>query len=212
LASLSNFYANSEQIIGRVNRLIAVWPTDDVLPAEGYEHLKTNYKKLSRALKDVRDISEEEAKYANFCASPKSVTFFVSAIDSVLEKLNVLIALRQAPESLPQGKIVTPSIILDSCLVMHLLFREAKQAPATIITHYRSCVGYTTFDICTPAGNDSGRTFAWFDGPYSSHTVLSRTQGTQRSACEAIAITRRANSGVPPTCWKDSRRRHSGCR
>jgi hypothetical protein len=111
LASLSNFYANSEQIIGRVNRLIAVWPTDDVLPAEGYEHLKTNYKKLSRALKDVRDISEDEAKYANFCASPKSVTSFVSAIDSVLEKLDVLIALRQAPESLPQGKIVTPSII-----------------------------------------------------------------------------------------------------
>ncbi|KAJ8593972.1 hypothetical protein M405DRAFT_557631 [Rhizopogon salebrosus TDB-379] len=88
LASLSNFYANSEQIIGRVNRLIAVWPTDDVLPAEGYEHLKTNYKKLSRALKDVRDISEDEA----------------NAIDSVLEKLNVLIALRQAPESLPQEK------------------------------------------------------------------------------------------------------------
>ncbi|OAX44310.1 hypothetical protein K503DRAFT_765119 [Rhizopogon vinicolor AM-OR11-026] len=90
LASLSNIYASSKyvEIIGRVNRLISVWPTDDVLPADGYDGLKTNYKHLSRALKDVRDINDEEVK----------------AIDSVLEKLNVLIALRNASESLSQEK------------------------------------------------------------------------------------------------------------
>ncbi|KAG2155820.1 SGF29 tudor-like domain-containing protein [Suillus bovinus] len=90
LVSLSNIYANSGSLetIGRVNRLISAWPTDDVLPAEGYDNLKTNYKRLSSALKDVRHISEEEVK----------------AIDSVLDKLSVLIALRNAPELPSQEK------------------------------------------------------------------------------------------------------------
>ncbi|KAG2344541.1 hypothetical protein BDR05DRAFT_999285 [Suillus weaverae] len=90
LASLSNIYANpsSLETIGRVNRLISAWPTDDVLPAEGYDNLKTNYKRLSSALKEVRHINDEEIK----------------AIDSVLEELDILIALRKAPESLSQEK------------------------------------------------------------------------------------------------------------
>ncbi|KAG1848715.1 SGF29 tudor-like domain-containing protein [Suillus subalutaceus] len=90
LASLSNIYANpsSLETIGRVNRLISAWPTDDVLPAEGFDNLKTNYKRLSAALKGVQQINNEEVK----------------AIDSVLEKLDVLIALRQAPELPSQEK------------------------------------------------------------------------------------------------------------
>jgi SAGA-associated factor 29 len=85
LASLSNIYVNhnSVETIGRVNRLISAWPTDDVLPAEGFDNLKTNYKRLSSALKEVQQINDQEVK----------------AIDSVLEKLDVLIALRKAPES-----------------------------------------------------------------------------------------------------------------
>ncbi|KAG2057723.1 hypothetical protein BDR06DRAFT_980753 [Suillus hirtellus] len=90
LVSFSNIYASpsSLETIGRVNRLISAWPTDDVLPAEGYDHLKTNYKRLSSALKDVQHINEEEVK----------------AIDNVIEKLDVLIALRKAPEFPSQEK------------------------------------------------------------------------------------------------------------
>ncbi|KAG2151414.1 SGF29 tudor-like domain-containing protein [Suillus clintonianus] len=90
LAQLQNIYTRPSNVdtIGRVNRLISAWPTDDVLPAEGYDFLKTNYKKLHSALKEVRHIDDEEVK----------------AIDSVLEKLDVLIALRKAPELLSQEK------------------------------------------------------------------------------------------------------------
>jgi len=72
LASLSNIYASpsSVETIGRVNRLISAWPTDDVVPAEGYDVLKTNYKRLSSALKEVRHINDEEVKYADYSASP----------------------------------------------------------------------------------------------------------------------------------------------
>lgn len=67
LASLSNIYASPKhvEIIGRVNRLISAWPTDDVLPAEGYADLKQKYKWLSGALKDVQNINDEEVKYAD---------------------------------------------------------------------------------------------------------------------------------------------------
>lgn len=64
LAALSSIYAspNTVETIGRVNRLIAAWPTDDSLPAEGYETLRTNYKKLSLALKEVHRNANDEAK------------------------------------------------------------------------------------------------------------------------------------------------------
>lgn len=62
LATLSSIYANPTSIetIGRVNRLMAMWPTDDSLQAESYETLKDNYRRLSPALKEVRRHSEKE--------------------------------------------------------------------------------------------------------------------------------------------------------
>jgi hypothetical protein len=89
---------------------------------------------------------------------------------------------------------------------MNHLLREAKQAPAANITHYHSCVGHATFDICPTTDNDPGGTFEGLDGPFSSYTIFKRAKGTQGGACEAIAIARRAKSGVPSTCGKDSRR------
>ncbi|KAH7885387.1 SGF29 tudor-like domain-containing protein [Phlebopus sp. FC_14] len=90
LGTLSNIYANpsSVETIGRVNRLIAAWPTDDTLPTEGYETLKTNYKRLSSALKEVRRNTEDEIK----------------ALEDAIERVSILIALRKASESLPQEK------------------------------------------------------------------------------------------------------------
>ncbi|KAG8214495.1 hypothetical protein J3R82DRAFT_9551 [Butyriboletus roseoflavus] len=90
LGTLSSIYANPTSIetIGRVNRLMAMWPTDDSLPAESYETLKTNYKRLSSALKEVRRNSEDE----------------IEALNDAIERLSVLIALRKASETLPQEK------------------------------------------------------------------------------------------------------------
>jgi SAGA-associated factor 29 len=48
------------ETIGRVNRLISVWPTDDQLPAEGLDGLKTVHKKLSTALNDVKHAADQE--------------------------------------------------------------------------------------------------------------------------------------------------------
>jgi len=82
------------ETIGRVNRLIAGWPTDDLLPADGFEGLKATYRKLSAGLQGVKDTADGEAK----------------AIDDAIERLGVLIALRKASESeaLPPEKRKRP--------------------------------------------------------------------------------------------------------
>lgn len=90
LAALSSNYTNSNAAgtIERVNKLIDVWPSDDSFPTESYETLKTNYKKLSSALKEVRSNAEDEAR----------------VLDDAIEQVGILIALRKASESYPQEK------------------------------------------------------------------------------------------------------------
>ncbi|KAL0579131.1 hypothetical protein V5O48_002863 [Marasmius crinis-equi] len=78
----------TQETIGRVNRLISVWPPDDVVPAEGFDSVKTTYKKLSTALEDIQNTSKEEIK----------------AIEGAMEQLGVLLALRKAPETVPPDK------------------------------------------------------------------------------------------------------------
>ncbi|KJA23198.1 hypothetical protein HYPSUDRAFT_137927 [Hypholoma sublateritium FD-334 SS-4] len=68
--------------IGRVNRLISVWPTDDTLPAEGLASLKTNQGKLTLGLNEIISQARKEAE----------------VLDDALERVGVLIALRKAPE------------------------------------------------------------------------------------------------------------------
>ncbi|KAI6030574.1 SGF29 tudor-like domain-containing protein [Pisolithus orientalis] len=90
LAALSSNYASPDTVgtIRRVNGLMAMWPTDDSFSTESYENTKTNYKKLSSALKDVRRDAEEEAR----------------ALEAAIEQVGILIALRKASESYPQEK------------------------------------------------------------------------------------------------------------
>ncbi|KAH9168466.1 SGF29 tudor-like domain-containing protein [Lactarius sanguifluus] len=91
ISALSNLEVNSStpETVGRVNRLITTWPTDDAFPADGFEsvNLKSNYKKLATGLKEIKTQSDSDIK----------------AIDEALEKLLVLIAMRKASESTPQG-------------------------------------------------------------------------------------------------------------
>ncbi|KAK0504039.1 SGF29 tudor-like domain-containing protein [Armillaria luteobubalina] len=85
LLTLSSIYTNpaTAETIGRVNRLISAWPNDDTVPSEGLDGVKTIYKKLNTGLKDLETASNNEVK----------------AIDQALDKLGILIALRQATET-----------------------------------------------------------------------------------------------------------------
>lgn len=64
LTALSNKYSNHPTLetIERVNRLISAWPIDDVLPAEGFDGVKSIYKKLAPGLRDIQMAAEQEAK------------------------------------------------------------------------------------------------------------------------------------------------------
>ncbi|KAF8264759.1 SGF29 tudor-like domain-containing protein [Lactarius quietus] len=90
ISALSNLAVNSttQETVDRVNQLISTLPTDDAFPADGFESVKSNYKRLVSGLKEVKVQSDKDIK----------------AIEEVLEKLGVLIALRKASESTPQDK------------------------------------------------------------------------------------------------------------
>ena len=64
LAKLSTVYASqeSQETIGRVNRLISQWSSDDNSPSDGYDNVKSTYKKLASGLNDIKVQAEKEAK------------------------------------------------------------------------------------------------------------------------------------------------------
>jgi SAGA-associated factor 29 len=63
LKGLSAVYSQSgtAETIGRVNRLISAWPTDDTLPTEGLVSLKATHAKLSSGLGEIMNLSKQEA-------------------------------------------------------------------------------------------------------------------------------------------------------
>ncbi|KAL1679099.1 SGF29 tudor-like domain-containing protein [Schizophyllum commune] len=85
LNTLNEVYSTpqTKETIGRANRLIAVWPEDDVLPIDGYEGLKRTAKKLMSALSEIRHTSDRE----------------IRALDETIEHLGVIIALRKHSEA-----------------------------------------------------------------------------------------------------------------
>jgi SAGA-associated factor 29 len=64
LTTLSTIYSDAAAIetIGRVNRLISVWPADETLPAQGLDNVKVIYKKLSSGLDEIKATSDKEVK------------------------------------------------------------------------------------------------------------------------------------------------------
>jgi len=86
LKNLSGIYANSKTVdtMGRVNRLISTWPTDDTIPAEGLGYLQQSVQgKLTSGLTEIMNSADQEVK----------------AIDDAMERVGVLIGLRKASES-----------------------------------------------------------------------------------------------------------------
>ena len=51
--------------IGRVNRLLLAWPTDDNLPGDGYESVRSTYKKLTAGLSEIKTTAERDVEYVN---------------------------------------------------------------------------------------------------------------------------------------------------
>lgn len=63
MTSLNDIYASPSEAVGRVNRLIASWPSDDMLPAEGFDGVKPVYKKLVSGLQELKSNAEKESQY-----------------------------------------------------------------------------------------------------------------------------------------------------
>jgi SAGA-associated factor 29 len=64
LRNLSDIYTNPKTVetMGRVNRLIAQWPTDDTVPAEGLTHLQGVQGKLTSGLMEIMNSAKQEDK------------------------------------------------------------------------------------------------------------------------------------------------------
>lgn len=56
--------------------MISAWPTDDTLPAEGFDAVRQTYKKLSHGLHEIADVAAGEEKW---------VTFFHSQLRQVVQ-------------------------------------------------------------------------------------------------------------------------------
>ncbi|CCM01868.1 uncharacterized protein FIBRA_03939 [Fibroporia radiculosa] len=80
-------YSHTEttETIGRINRLIKGWPDDD---DEGYDNVRSVYKKLFVGLNEIKATAERDA----------------DAIEEVIESIGILIALRKASETNPPEK------------------------------------------------------------------------------------------------------------
>ncbi|KAG6910678.1 hypothetical protein DXG01_008722 [Tephrocybe rancida] len=83
LSALTTRYSSHPTLetIERVNRLIAAWPADDTVPAEGLDSVKGTYKKLMPGLREIQSAADDEAL----------------ALEEAIERVGVLIALRKAP-------------------------------------------------------------------------------------------------------------------
>lgn len=64
LSKLSSQVSSPEtnDVVGRVNRLLSAWPTDDTMPSEGFESLKNIYTKLNKGLNEIKSNAERDAK------------------------------------------------------------------------------------------------------------------------------------------------------
>ena len=64
LTQLSTLYSTPSTMdtIGRANRLISVWPSDETMPAQGLDNVKQIYRKLVSALEEIHQTSEKEVK------------------------------------------------------------------------------------------------------------------------------------------------------
>ncbi|THH14003.1 hypothetical protein EW146_g6279 [Bondarzewia mesenterica] len=85
LSTLSNLCTNSsaQDAIGRVNRLISVWPNDESPPAEGMDNVKTVYKKLISGLNEIKTNSERE----------------IEAMNDAVDRIKTMVDVRKASES-----------------------------------------------------------------------------------------------------------------
>ncbi|XP_006462666.1 hypothetical protein AGABI2DRAFT_193774 [Agaricus bisporus var. bisporus H97] len=94
IRAVTNQYpiSTTTETIGKVNRMISAWPTDDTLPAEGFDAVRQTYKKLSHGLHEIADVAAGEEK----------------ALDDAIERVEILIALRKAPAEMQEKRNKRP--------------------------------------------------------------------------------------------------------
>jgi len=102
--------------IERVNRLIS--GMDDQLPAEGLDGVKTVYKKLTSGLHEIQSAAATEAEYARLNSVTALCMTSRRAIDDAIECLDVLIALRSAPEVHANGRVMFMPLRFMSTLLL----------------------------------------------------------------------------------------------
>ncbi|KAF8914960.1 SGF29 tudor-like domain-containing protein [Mucidula mucida] len=120
LAFTKTYTANpgTAETIDRVNRLIAVWPSDDTAPSEGLAEFQGTHDKLKAGLQDIETASLKE----------------VRMIEAALEKLGVLIALRQAPEPVLDKRNKRPRAPSPSHAVAHATQPSTASRTSVLIT------------------------------------------------------------------------------
>ena len=64
LGKLSSMLAQHKEDdpVGRVHRLLSQWPSDDALPTDGIDGVRSTYKKLLSGLNDVKSNTEKEVE------------------------------------------------------------------------------------------------------------------------------------------------------
>ena len=108
LPKLQELQERTAETAGRVNRLISAWPADDALPGEGYDSVKSTYKKLQAGLRDIQNIGQEDVKLVSvrfIRAQQVLISTWARAIDETLERIEILIAQRKASDAAPPGRM-----------------------------------------------------------------------------------------------------------
>lgn len=131
LPKLAELQERTVETTGRVNRLISAWPTDDTLPAEGYESVKSTYKKLVSGLTEIKNLGNDDLKSVHLTDVYLVVltSIIARAIDETLERIEVLIAMRKASEVVPPGRASYPLVEFSP----HLCLRKTQQTTAWTI-------------------------------------------------------------------------------
>lgn len=137
---LSNKYSSTSETIERVNRLISSWPADDTIPAEGFESVKGVYKKLHPGLRDIQVAAGDEVKI----------------IEDVIERLDILMALRTA--NMEERRLKRPRL-------------HSPSGSHTVVPSDALLNGRTGVSITLPARNSVGP---------SSATTFSRESKSRR--------------------------------
>lgn len=75
-----------QETIGRVNRCILAWPTDDALPAEGTDGLKSLHKKLVSGFTEIKTSSDRDVQWVDLHEASLSLISYNFRLSELLTR------------------------------------------------------------------------------------------------------------------------------